>query len=615
MVAMCFVFVLSVFLVRVSSKEFFNFSNIFRRVFPCLLLFMGSELAFAQSKENSEAVINQAGEKVLEESEKNSPKNSYLPPSLDSLPFASTLTEEDGAKTNKGVDELAIKINSVQLNGVAAMEKSELKACYQNLLGQSVGETELVKLSDCVTQRYIDAGYSLSRAVIPEQDVEGGRLIVKVIEGHVDSVKFEGGDADRFGLTRFGDKITEQKPLTQSHLERYLFLISDFPGVSLEDTGLREIGEMTGVFELTIKIKTWQLWSSGEVNNRGTDAIGPYQTFQNLSFNSLLGLGESIGFSYSSVADSIDELNFGAVSFDVPLNVNGMRLSAFFSGSVSKPNDFTRLINGKNQTLAGGVSIDWNLIRKRDHSFWIGGGVWGRNNKEDSDFGTFVNDRLFGVKFYARMAKNDQWGGENFVKVNLKQGLDIWGASSKGDDRLSRYDGDGEFTKFNMFVARNQIIDENWSLFFTGSLQLSSRPLLSSQEFYFGGSRFGRAYESGVVSGDGGLAASLELRYSKEADVGPLNAVQLYGFADIGTIWDRGNDYIDGAVLSSAGFGARLYFDYGIEADLAAAFPIDEDDYSDAKDAEFFFRLSRSYKLSEIRFDQPLSMLKEAYRE
>lgn len=585
-----------------------------KRLFCLVVLCCFSLPVSAQSNKTSDGALKQAKEKFDQGSEKNSPLSNYLPPSVDGL-NSSVVEEPEQKPTQSDQGQLEIYIKTVTLQGGTVFKPSVLAYCYSDLLRTTVNETHLANITDCLTSHYQKAGYSLSRAIIPPQDVAGGRLLIRIVEGYISNVRFEGGDPDQFGIRKFSTPLMKPKPLTQAHLERYLLLISDAPGVSLEDTSLEEQGEMTGAFELTISIKTWQVWSGGEIDNRGSDSIGPYQSYQNLALNSLFGFGESIQFSYSSILDSMDELNFGAVSIDLPLNVHGMRLSAFLSGSVSKPNDDRKLTNTEFKTLDAGVNLNWNLLRTRESNLWVGAGIWARNNQEQNDFGTYVDDTLHGLSFYLRFNKNDKWGGENFFYANLRQGLDLGNVSKEGDIDLSRYDGDGEFTKFYADVSRNQVINDNWSLYFSGVIQLASHSLLSSQEFYFGGSRFGRAYESGVVSGDGGAAASLELRYSRDLDFGLLNGVQLYGFADVGTVWDRSNDFIDDAVLSSAGFGARLYFDYGIEADIAAAFPIDDADLTEAKDAEFFFRLSRNYKLSELRFDQPLSMLREAYQK
>lgn len=581
-------------------------------VFVCVLLYSG--FAFSQQKNGSEAVVKQAQEKFEKETKKNSDNKNYLPPEFNQN---SAPSERDGLRRGRSLDDGAgdIFISTIHLKGATVFNKSDFDHCFSQYIKTRVSETDLIELSACITNHYTQSSFSLSRAVIPPQDVAGGSLIVRVIEGYISRVIIEGGDGASFGVRKFSAPLLEQKPLTQSHLERHLLLINDFPGVSVEDTTLDEVGEMSGAFELTLKIKTWQLWSGGDIDNRGTDAIGPYQSYQSFALNSLFGRGETLQVAFSSVPFSSDELNFGLVSLDLPLNVHGMRVSAFVSGSVSKPDDERKLIDTEFTTFDAGVNLDWNIIRNRTENFWIGGGFWAHYNEEEDISGSYVEDTLYGLSLYFRYTKTDQWGGENFIYVNLRQGLGLGDASEEGDNKLSRFDGDGEFTKLYVDVSRNQVINDHWSLYFSSALQLSSSALLSSQEFYFGGSRFGRAYESGVVSGDGGFAASLELRYSRELDLGLLNGFQLYGFADIGTIWDRGNDFIDNAVLSSAGFGARLYFDYGIEADLAAAFPIDDDDLSDAKDAEFFFKLSRSYKLSELRFDQPFALLEAAFRK
>lgn len=580
--------------------------------FVCLMSF--SKAVFSQQKNDSEAAVKQAQEKFEKKSQKNSDNKDYLPPQFSQKPARSDV-DDLSQRRSSGDAPGGIYVSSIHLKGATVFNKSDLDHCFLPYIKTRVSETDLIELSDCVTKHYTQSGFSLSRAVIPPQDVAGGSLIVKVVEGYISRVNIEGGDASSFRVRKFSEPLLEQKPLTQAHLERHLLLINDLPGVSVEDTTLDEVGEMSGAFELTLEIKTWQLWSGGEIDNRGTDAIGPYQSYQSFALNSLFGRGESLQFAFSSIPDSTDELNFGLISLDLPLNVHGMRISAFVSGSVSKPDDERKLINTEFTTFDAGVNLDWNIIRNRAENFWIGGGFWARFNEEEDNSGTYVEDKLYGLSFYFRYMKNDQWGGENFIYVNLRQGLGLGDASEEGDNKLSRFDGDGEFTKLYVDVSRNQVINDHWSLYFSSALQLSSTALLSSQEFYFGGSRFGRAYESGVVSGDGGFSASLELRYSREVDWGLLNGFQLYGFADIGTIWDRGNDFIDDAVLSSAGFGARLYLDYGIEADFVAAFPLDDDDLSDAKDAEFFFKLSRSYKLSELRFDQPLAMLEEAFQK
>lgn len=547
--------------------------------------------------------MKNAEQKLEEAFPEKSNKNSYLPPGISSDTFRPAAPQA----TNGG--ELAIRLRAVDLSGATVIGGNEFQVCYQELIGRTVNENHLAKITDCLTKIYHDAGYSLSRAIIPPQDAEGGRIKIKIIEGYISRVIVEGLDDERFGINKMAAPLTVERPIKYKTLERQLLLISDISGVALEDTSMAEVGEMSGAFELTLKVKTWQLWSGSEVDNRGTKEIGPHQSYSNFAFNSLFGQGETISFGYSSIVGSFDELNFGTVGFDMPIGFEGMRLSAYVAGSRSEPSDeYRKSRDTKFDTLEGGVNLNMAVYRSRETSFWFGGGVWSRDNSEKNKFGRYVNDKLRGLTAFARLQHDDRFGGNNYLSVNFRRGLDLGGSSEKGDNYLSRFDGDGEFNRFTLDYVHFHPLDEHWSVQLAGTVQLGSEGLLSSQEFYFGGSRFGRAYESGVVSGDSGAAASIELRYTQNTDLDWLKTIQLYGYADIGSVFDDGNSYMNGALLSSAGGGVRLYFDYGIEADIAATFPIDDNDLSAADSTEFFFRVSRSYKLNEISLDRGLAL-------
>lgn len=571
----------------------------------CFYGLNGVEGAVAQGSISAEAAVKNAEEKLEEASPEKTNKNSYLPPSISS----DTFVPQEPRRASGGDGELAIKLRAVKLRGATVIDGGELAVCYQEFIGRTVNENHLATITDCMTKQYHDAGYSLSRAVIPPQDAEGGRVEVRIIEGFISRVIVDGGDGERFRINKMAAPLMAERPIKYKTLERQLLLISDISGVALEDTEMAEVGEMSGAFELTLKVKTWQLWSGSEIDNRGTKEIGPHQSYSNYAFNSLLGQGETISFGYSSIVGSFDELNFGTVGVDLPIGIEGMRLSAYVAASRSEPSDeYRKNRETKFDTLEGGVNLNMAVVRSRETSFWAGGGVWSRDNSEKNKFGRYINDKLRGITLFARLQHEDRFGGNNYLSANFRRGLDLGGSSEKGDNYLSRFDGDGEFNRFVVDYVRYQPLDEHWAIKFSGIVQLGSEGLLSSQEFYFGGSRFGRAYESGVVSGDSGAAASLELQYTHNLEMDWLKTVQFYGYADIGSIFDDGNSYLNGALLSSAGGGVRLYFDYGIEADIAATFPLDDDGLSDADSTEFFFRVSRSYKLDEISLDRGLAL-------
>ena len=87
--------------------------------------------------------------------------------------------------------------------------------------------------------------------------------------------------------------------------------------------------------------------------------------------------------------------------------------------------------------------------------------------------------------------------------------------------------------------------------------QYAFSQLLASEEFGFGGSNYGRAFDPSEFSGDHGAAGKLELQYVGNAAF-PFARVVYYGFFDYGTVWridDSSREARDSA--SSAGLGIR----------------------------------------------------------
>ena len=86
-----------------------------------------------------------------------------------------------------------------------------------------------------ITARYSEDGYLLSKAVVPAQEVELGVLRIRVIEGHLENIIFEGRvDGPTALLETYARKITESQPLRSDVLERYILLMNDLPGLSAE---------------------------------------------------------------------------------------------------------------------------------------------------------------------------------------------------------------------------------------------------------------------------------------------------------------------------------------------------------------------------------------------
>ena len=196
----------------------------------------------------------------------------------------------------------------------------------------------------------------------------------------------------------------------------------------------------------------------------------------------------------------------------------------------------------------------------------------------------------------------DNYGGNNFLTMTYRQGLDIFGASHFGDDLLSRNGASASFSVLDVWFTRYRTLSDAWSLKLAGAGQTASRPLFTSQQFYLGGAAFGRGYGGAETSGDNGIAGSLELRFDQRPNLQYLSGYQLYGFVDAGVAWNDGYGMNDGISLTSAGGGVRFFLWDDLRADVGVAFPLSyRAPDNDRRSARLLFSVSNALKLCPER--------------
>ena len=142
------------------------------------------------------------------------------------------------------------------------------------------------------------------------------------------------------------------------------------------------------------------------------------------------------------------------------------------------------------------------------------------------------------------------------------QGLRALGATADGAGR-SRSNGHEDFLKGDLTATRVQQLPDLWSVMLSGTGQIANNPLLASEEFNVGGPTFGRAYDTGEITGDDGYAGVAELRYGGPVENNKvLQSYQAYTFIDYGKVKNQSPVVGESASdsLTSGGLGVRLNF-------------------------------------------------------
>lgn len=505
-------------------------------------------------------------------------------------------------ETSQAADDNAqsFLLLSVVVDGATAITHDALEAAYEGDIGRTLTVSDLTAIAERITAIYQDNGFSLSRAIVPPQEIVDGRVRVQVIEGYIDEILVE--SSDDFGARALLAPLLDERPLKQKTLERCLLLVSDTPGQKIVDTSLDEHPLTSGRFKIVVKLETWRLFAAMGADNRGSAAVGRAQGYVAPAVNSMAVAGDSLDLVISSVPNQPSELRYGRLSYGVPVGSSGARVSANVTFSEVWPGDYRRFDDNYSDTTRFELKGSIPALRTRDASVWVGAGGDVDDVRERDASGLISNDHIRAVTFFMDVELRDSLEGANYLNLSLRQGLTAMGASKQGDPYLSRLDGSGDFTVAALSYSRYQKITDSWSINFSATGQLASTALLSSEEFYLGGAAFGRAYDAGVISGDDALAASLEVRYDEAIRSSFVQGYQLYAFSDAGAVWDfqpGSNERFD---LASTGAGIRVFMPDDLQAELEFATPLVREWYTtDTRDISVYLTLSKVFRLCPER--------------
>ena len=161
--------------------------------------------------------------------------------------------------------------------------------------------------------------------------------------------------------------------------------------------------------------------------------------------------------------------------------------------------------------------------------------------------------------------------------------------------RVDPLSGEAGFAKLNLDVGAAQQIGKRMFVRARGSGQYSSDALPATERFAVGGSDFGRAFDSGVLSADRGVAGSIEFAVTPfKSEI--FKASEFYGFADAAKLRLTARPGFVPAdfSLASAGGGVRMRYKENAEIDLEAAKSLDRP-FPGVKDD---WRLTIGYRLA-----------------
>jgi hemolysin activation/secretion protein len=369
-------------------------------------------------------------------------------------------------------------------------------------------------------------------------------------------------------------------PFSLADAQRYLLLANDVPGVEVQ-AGLRPSAAGRGAVDLEVTVSRDPYDAVVNVQNLGSKAIGRWGGLLRADFNGFTPLGERSSLVLYSTLEN-NEQHIVQLLEEARFGDDGWLGRGSIAYARTRPGDVLSPLGLESDSWVASLEAVYPLIRKRRQSINLSAGL--DYVDQQTDFGgggTLTDDKLRVVFARAEAIGRGALADlpvDGTVGLEVRQGLDILGASSPGETTLSRLEGDPQGTVVRADGFGNLLLPHGFGVGAAFQAQWADGPLLSYEQLTVGNLTIGRGYDPSSVAGDRGVAGSLELRYGPWTPPGQRWSVQGYGFFDAARVEDLSR-FGENRTVRSVGAGLRFSTrirERSVSLDVAYADPLDK---------------------------------------
>lgn len=444
-------------------------------------------------------------------------------------------------------------VRAITVTGQDQVPPSAFAAVIAEHVGRTLDRADLSRLAGAVAEVARTRGFPFATAAVEPQPLADGILRVTLDLGRIDAVRVIGARnaaADRI-LTR---ALATGSAVRRAELERAILLVGDLPGVRV--TGSRFVRQDGfGILLVTIEEDRASLYV--QLDNRGSDEVGPFRSTLVASLRDLAGPADELAVIASQTPFQVSEFAFLRVRYGSLMDSMGTTMSVSASVARSRPGGDLAYLRVLGRSADAAVAVQRPLLRRQGRSLTAGVEFRALGTDQTISGRPLRRDRLTTLAATldgtAALAGGVLRGG-----VAVTAGLPLDGTTREGSLLSSRLDGDARFVTASYALDWSAPLWRPLSIALASAGQVASRPLLASAEIGLGGPTFGRGYDFSERTGDEGALGSFELRADAGRIPGSLvTRAQFYGFVDGGYVHNL-RDGAGGGTLVSAGGGARL---------------------------------------------------------
>ncbi|HEX9397340.1 MAG TPA: ShlB/FhaC/HecB family hemolysin secretion/activation protein [Burkholderiales bacterium] len=481
-----------------------------------------------------------------------------MPGFLEEKPLPFVLPPAPAVPEGRLTAPIRLVVTRFRFAGATAFPEAELQALVAPFTGRPIGNEELEEARLAVTRHYLVAGYLFSGAVIPDQAIGDGTVLIQVVEGRVTAI--EVGGANNFAPDFIRSRVTPGAgpPLNVLRLQERMQLLLQNPQIERINSELGA-GAQPGDAVLRMDVAEAKRRTIGvSVANNRSPAVGGTRRELNGSLRNEFGHGESFGLRVGEAKGLRDTTATLALPVSPQDTLLTVKLEHTESHVVEPPFDQIDIRNDSDAIEVGlvhplhksvprEVDVGATLVHRRNASTLLG-----------QPF-SFVPGQPDGKSVLTAMRLATDWSERSAAQVLAAHLAWTYGLPTLGATKSTTGDPDSRYSTWLAQVqGARRLPGDLGQLVARFDGQKASDALLPSEKFALGGSGSVRGYRENALVRDNGWASSIE--YRKEVGkLAPLperegGPVEFAVFGDIGAARDHRGEPTQ---LSSVGIGVR----------------------------------------------------------
>lgn len=490
---------------------------------------------------------------------------------LTALILAAALQAEIGL-----ADEPRFPIVAYTVAGNTLLSPAAIDAVVAPFVGPQSTFATIEAAREALEKAYLAAGFASVRVLLPEQDVEDGRVQLRVVEAVIGQIAVEG---NKFFTS---DNIRASVPALRE---------GQRPDLGALDASLRVANE-NGAKQTHVVFR--QSRNEGEIDavlrvgdddpvhlalsldNSGTKGTGMFRSGILVQHNNLFDRDHALSAQVLTSPEHEKDVLIAGVGYHLPLYGLGDAIDLSYG--------YSNVSSGFITAIGGTVSGSGQMLGIKYHHYLPRWGDWEHKLSLGFDHRAFENKVGTGAAPGSQipdvtvrplsLTYGGQWRGEGLeLNASLTYAHNLPGGQKGGaaDIDLSRKGAESQYQLWRYATSLNAGLPGNWLLRWGLSGQFSRDALVSGEQFGLGGADSVRGFGERAVANDRGTRSSLEL---VSPDLGARIAekvrTQVLAFYDWGEV--RRNRAQPGETrfesIASSGLGLRLGMDRSLSLRL-----------------------------------------------